>query len=162
MSNKSVVVFPVKLAKKPTSYQSGVGKFGSRREGGKRVHAGSDIYAPVGTPVIAANSGTIRHISPVFYRNVSAIEINHPTWVGRYCEITLVKGLKEGQQVKAGDVIGYVARIEGIEASMLHFEMYDDQERTDPLTDRTRSGYERRSDLLDPTGFLDAADLAKV
>ena len=162
MSNKSVVVFPVKLAKKPTSYQSGVGKFGSRREGGKRIHAGSDIYAPVGTPVLAANSGIVRRLSPVFYKNVGAVEITHTTWVGRYCEISIVKGLKEGQQVNAGDVIGYVARIEGIEASMLHFEMYDDQDRTEPLTDRTRKGYERRSDVLDPTSFLDSADLAKV
>jgi murein DD-endopeptidase MepM/ murein hydrolase activator NlpD len=159
MPNRSVVYFPLKVSKKPSSYKSGVGAFGSRREGGKRIHAGSDLYATVGTPVIAANNGVVRRISKVFYRNVSAIEIRHPTWIGRYCEITLNQSLVVGSTVKAGDVVGYVARIDGIEESMLHFEMYDNQDDERPLTDRGRKGYERREDVLDPTPFLDASDL---
>jgi hypothetical protein len=39
---------------------------------------------------------------------------------------------------------------------MLHFEMYDNS-ATGPLTNRRNPPFQRRSDLIDPTPYLDAA-----
>jgi hypothetical protein len=36
---------------------------------------------------------------------------------------------------------------------MLHFELYSGT-ATGPLTDRTRTGFERRRDLVNPTDYL--------
>lgn len=64
--------FPIKCKNKPTSYLSGAGAFGSNRENGGRLHAGSDLYATVGTEVYATDEGIIRKISDKFYRHDSA------------------------------------------------------------------------------------------
>jgi murein DD-endopeptidase MepM/ murein hydrolase activator NlpD len=153
--------FPIKCDKKPESYHSGAGKFGANRDNGARLHSGCDLYMPVGTEVYATDEGIIRRISDKFYRNVGAIEIVHKTWIGRYCEITPLPILKVGDMIKAGQLIGYVAKIDGLNISMLHFEMYDDPEVKSPLTVLGLNKYNRRADLLDPTKFLDSAEIKK-
>jgi hypothetical protein len=45
--------------------------------------------------------------------------------------------------------------------SMLHFEMYSGLGRGQ-LTDRKRPGFEWRTDLMDPTGYLNYAHLNQV
>jgi hypothetical protein len=45
--------------------------------------------------------------------------------------------------------------------SMLHFEMYSGLGKGQ-LTDRKRTGFERRPDLIDPTGYLNYAHLNQV
>lgn len=147
--------FPIKCTKKPASYKSGAGKFCSNRDNGTRLHAGSDIYSPVGTEVYATDDGTVRRVSSKFYKNVGAIEITHATWIGRYCEITPIKTLKVGDKVEAGQLIGYVAKIDGLNISMLHFEMYDNQDDKSPLTIVGANRFNRRKDLLNPEKFLD-------
>ena len=147
--------FPIKCSTKPTSYKNGAGKFCANRDNGTRLHAGSDLYSPVGTEVYATDDGTVRRVSEKFYRNVGAIEITHATWVGRYCEITPVKTLKVGDKVKAGQLIGRVAKIEGLNISMLHFEMYDNHLDESPLTVVGYTKFNRRKDLLNPEKFLD-------
>ena len=151
--------FPIKCSKKPTSYKSGAGRFGANRDNGTRLHAGSDLYSPVGTEVYATDEGTVRKVSPKFYRNVGAIEITHKTWIGRYCEITPIKSLKVGDKVEAGQLIGHVAKIEGLNISMLHFEMYDNHLDESPLTVVGSTKFNRRKDLLNPETFLDAAEI---
>ena len=153
------MLFPIDVKRKPSSYQAGAAKFGALREGGKRIHAGSDLYCTPGTPVIAITDGVVRDVSLAYYRNVQAIAITHPTFVGRYCEIELVKDLKVGTKVKEGQVIGYVKKINGIEQAMLHFERFSNTTSTKPLTDRTQKGHQRRPDVEDPTMFLNSLSL---
>ena len=153
--------FPIKCDKKPDSYHSGAGKFGANRDNGTRNHGGSDLYAKVGTEVYATDEGIIRRISDKFYRNVGSIEIVHKTWIGRYCEITPLPILKVGDMIKAGQLIGYVAKIDGLNISMLHLEMYDDPEIKSPLTVTGLNKYNRRADIVDPTKFLDSAEIKK-
>lgn len=70
-----------------------------------------------------------------------------------------MESLKVGQPVKAGDVIGYVAKIDGISESMLHFELYDNQDDSLPLTNRNSQPYQRRTDLVNPTKYLDESEI---
>ena len=67
--------------------------------------------------------------------------------------------VKKGDSVKKGDIIGYVGNlsIKGIPSMMLHLEMFSNTK-----DERTLSGsglYKRRSDLVDPTPFLDKATM---
>ena len=72
----------------------------------------------------------------------------------RYGEIDVHKVIhwRAGQQVKAGEIIAYVGRLDS-GASMLHFELYSGK-GSGPLT--VNSGaYMRRWDLVNPTSVMD-------
>ena len=155
------IVFPVKCKTKIDSYKTvRAAKFGSTRTG--RLHAGVDIYTEPGTEVYAAEDGVIRRVSDKFYKNVGAVEVTHKTCIGRYCEITPLKGLSVGTEVKQGQLIGHVAKIDGIEKSMLHFELYDNQNDKTALSISPKPPYNRRDDLVNPTEYLDKAELKEL
>ena len=145
------------------SYHVSPRSFGSARDGGKRKHAGCDLYAAPGTAVLAVADGTVKRAIYPFYDVVFALEIDHPG-VGtvRYGEIaTTPVGLKVGDAVKAGQVIGTVGKMVSVKQAMLHFELYAGTGQGQ-LTDRARAPYMRRADLLDPTSFLDGCAVKEV
>lgn len=151
-------IFPLK--KRTNSYKNGSARFGSNRSGGQRKHAGCDLYAPAGTEVRAMADGIVRNIY-YFYSNTDAIEIEHQKHVIRYGEVKKGESLvKAGDRVFKGQVIGYVGnlKISGIPSMMLHLEMYSNPSNKGTLTTGT-SIYKRRSDLIDPTPFLDKASV---
>ena len=150
---------------------AGMRSFGWRRSGGRRAHAGVDLYAPVGTPVRAVVLGVVRRAAPFYYRT-DAVEVEHTgraRFVVRYGEVDA--GVAAGDVVAAGDTVGTVGQmilndgrpftIAGRPAAMLHFELYDGTS-AGALTDRsTRSArhtngrpFYRRRDLVDPSGLL--------
>jgi GH24 family phage-related lysozyme (muramidase) len=138
------------------SYKEPPRSFGSPRANRTRQHAGCDLYAPAGSEVLAVEDGTVQCGPYPFYDVVSAIEIQHPSGVVRYGEISAAAaGLRPGTQVQEGQVIGYVGKMLTVAQSMLHFEMFSGA-AAGPLTDLTSAPFMRRSDLLDPTAFLDA------
>jgi SH3-like domain-containing protein len=150
------ILFP--LRKRPAySYKDGGREFGACRSGCSRLHAGCDLLAPKGTEVLAIDNGTVIQGPYHFYDVVYALEVKHDSGiVVRYGEIlqSLPRGISPGARVSRGQVIGYVGLMTS-GSSMLHFEMYRGTVNGE-LT--TGSGpYRRRSDLMDPTPFLDAA-----
>ena len=154
------LLFP--LRKRPAySYKDGGREFGAYRHG-TRLHAGCDLLAPEGTEVLAIDNGTVIQGPYLFFDVVYAIEVQHDSgMVVRYTEIqqTLPRGIIAGARVSRGQVIGYVGLMTS-GSSMLHFEMYKGTVNGE-LT--TGSGpYRRRSDLMDPTSFLDTAPLGPV
>jgi murein DD-endopeptidase MepM/ murein hydrolase activator NlpD len=145
--------FPLSFVPKK-HYKTGSRWFGARRAKGTRKHAGCDLIATEGTPVYAVDDGTIVRGPYHFYRGTYAIEVEHPRFVARYCEIKKVaSGLRQGSRVRRGEVIAYVGKM--FVSSMLHFEMYQGT-ATGPLTQRSSPPYQRRSDLLDPMPYLDS------
>ena len=151
-------LYPLKTSKKATSYKSGAGRFGSNRSNGKRKHGGCDLYAPTGTEVRAMADGVVRYVG-YFYENTDHIEVVHDKHIIRYGEVLLGKSLvKAGDPVSRGQVIGYVGKLSiKVPSMMLHLEMY-----SNPRDKGTLSGnsiYKRRSDLIDPTPFLDSSTL---
>ena len=133
------------------SFTKGYAQFGSRRNGGKRTHAGVDLYAPVGTDVYSITTGTVQRVSE-FYRGSYAIEVDHYSYIGRYTELMPAAGLKAGAIVSPGQVIGNIADL-SLSNSMLHFEMYGGT-AVGSLTNMSNPPYMRRSDLMNPTNFL--------
>ncbi len=108
-------------------------------------------------PVLAVARGLILRGPYKFYKAKSgvwtyAIEVKHTKgYIVRYTEVgELAEGIKTGVSVEEGQTIAYVGA-----ALMLHFELYKGTEHG-PLTDRSRAGFQRRADLLDPTKFIDS------
>lgn len=108
----------------------------SRSYGFKRIHLGNDLMGSIGTPIIAVEGGTIEHLgwnqyggwrigirshNKKRYYYYAHLRKNHP-----YAE-----GLKEGDTVEAGDVIGYLGmtgystkeNVNNINVPHLHFGM---------------------------------------
>lgn len=147
-------VFPVRNWDRG-NYRTGVRSFGANRSGGRRKHAAVDLYAPVGSPVCAVEDGTVVEAG-AFYLGTWAVVVRHAGFVARYGEVQprLAPGITAGASVKAGDVLGYVGRMNGLNISMLHFEMYRGTE-AGPLTRRDLMPFQRRADLMNPTEYVD-------
>jgi murein DD-endopeptidase MepM/ murein hydrolase activator NlpD len=87
------------------------GQFADRREHGNRAHEAVDILVPRNTPVHAAESGTIAKL--FFSKGGGGNTIYEFDPSGRYCYYyahleRYADGLKDGQHVARGDVIGFV------------------------------------------------------
>lgn len=93
---------------------------------GWRLHQGTDIFAPLGTPVRAPVEGTIRMTNGGL-GGISTYVIQPD---GGYVYLTHLsgypEGLTEGQQVKVGDVVGYVGNTGNARGTSphLHFEIH--------------------------------------
>jgi murein DD-endopeptidase MepM/ murein hydrolase activator NlpD len=135
-------------------FRTGARYFGANRPHGRK-HAGVDLIAPVGRPIHAIADGTVIQAPYYFYTGTNALEVHHPG-VGtvRYGEINMhqVVRLRAGQQVRQGDLIAYVGRLDS-GSSMLHFELYSGTGRGG-LTVRSNPPYQRRSDLINPTTLM--------
>ena len=85
------------------------GGFDERR-GGDRPHEAVDVLSPRNTPVHAVENGTI---AKLFYSKAGGLTIYQFDPSGRYCYYyahleRYADGLREGDKVKRGQVIGYV------------------------------------------------------
>lgn len=135
------------------SYKTRGRRFSASRSGGQRKHAACDLIAPLGTEIFAVDSGIVTRGPYAFYRGTYAIEVQHPRFVARYCEIRGgVQSVRVGDAVQQGQVIAHVGMM--YRSSMLHFELYQGTQ-VGPLTQRGNPPYQRRSDLIDPTPYLD-------
>jgi len=150
------MLFPLKFRPKE-SYHEAPRNFGALRDHGHRKHAGCDLYAPVGTEVRAVADGKILAVY-FFYDNSWAVEVDHGDFIVRYGEVSkdIPGTVMPGRNVSAGQIVGKVGHLAHLHQSMLHFEMYSGKV-SGALTDRSRKPFMRRSDLLDPTAYLDTA-----
>lgn len=116
-------------------------RFGPRRDPVTRVlsfHAGDDFAAPVGTPIHAIADGVVTYAGRGIEgrsNNLIIIEhtINGKTYESWYVHMYDSGVLaKEGQQVKAGDVIGLVGSNGKSTGPHLHLEIHDMSEASGP------------------------------
>lgn len=100
--------------------------WGASRSGG-RQHKGVDIFAAKGTPVLAAAAGIIVNRDS---NGVGGLSLYHRAMDGRtiyyYAHLSGTRaGLKVGDLVRAGDVIGYVGSTGNVSGSPhLHFAAF--------------------------------------
>ena len=136
------------------SYKQHPRSFGTKRSKG-RTHAGCDLYAPLGSPVIAITDGRVIE-SGIFYLGTSQVTIHHGSLgVIRYGEIETGSAPKIGSLIVAGQQIGKIGSLgKGIHP-MLHIEHYSGN-ATGSLTNLKNAPYFRRNDLLDCSVLLDS------
>lgn len=111
----------------PISYTRFSSPFGWRIHpiyGDTRFHAGVDLSAPTGTPIVATRAGVVTVAS---YEGGGAgyyVNINHlDGFVTRYMHMTHFV-VSEGQTVKAGQIIGYCGSTGASTGPHLHFGVY--------------------------------------
>lgn len=101
-----------------------------------RLHQAMDFGAPAGTEVMAAVDGTITSIVTSDMLDYAVIKISHANDLTTvYKFIDPAEGLKVGQKVSRGQVIGTVAVASGGEnadGDHLHFEVYKANKNVDP------------------------------
>jgi peptidoglycan LD-endopeptidase LytH len=100
--------------------------FGAARDGGRREHHGVDIFAPRGTPVLAAGPGVVRRVreTPIGGRVVWVFdEARNLNRYYAHLDSQLVRG---GQAVRPGDTIGTVGNTGNARTTPphLHFGIY--------------------------------------
>ncbi len=100
-------------------------------------HQGVDIAAPYGTPVLAADAGTVTEVS---YRGAQSygwtviIDHGEGTLVTLYAHLDPKIPVKPGQVVEKGQTIGYVGTSGRSTGPHLHFEVRVDGQAVNPLT----------------------------
>jgi murein DD-endopeptidase MepM/ murein hydrolase activator NlpD len=102
--------------------------FGDPRGGGTRSHQALDIMAPQGTPVVAVEDGKIQKLFESKQGGLTIYQFD-PSESYAYYYAHLQKyaaGLKEGQSVRRGQVIGYVGVTGNAnpEGPHLHFAIF--------------------------------------
>ncbi len=99
----------------------------------KRAHKGIDYAAPTGTPVRTVGDGVVEFASSQRgYGNV--IEIKHRDGKSTLFAHLSRIGVKKGQKVERGDIVGAVGSTGFSTGPHLHFEFRIDGEHKDPLT----------------------------
>jgi murein DD-endopeptidase MepM/ murein hydrolase activator NlpD len=115
-------VFPVA---DPHTFSS---TFGAPRSGG-RTHEGNDIFAPMGTPLLAAERGVLDNIGTGTLGGIKLWVVGESGTHYYYAHlIAYAEGIHEGMVVEAGEVIGYVGNTGNAISTPphLHFEIHPD------------------------------------
>lgn len=101
-------------------------RYGMRRHpilGYRRMHAGLDFRARRGTPIVAVTDGRVTGAGRMGGCGI-AVRLNHGGGLStRYCHMSRM-AVSRGQQVRRGQVIGYVGSTGLSTGPHLHYEMY--------------------------------------
>lgn len=120
--NEPTLAFPVA----GKNHGSIISYWGDPRDGGNRSHDGIDIYAPLGTPVIAPTDGTVKSIDDkgIGGKAIWLEDAKRPH--NLYFAHLDNWSVKRGEKVKTGDTIGFVGNTGNAFYSSphLHFGIY--------------------------------------
>ncbi|WP_306304633.1 M23 family metallopeptidase, partial [Helicobacter cinaedi] len=138
--------------------------YGRNRQDGTRKHAARDLYTNPLTEVIAIADGKVLEQKD-FYEGTYQVTILHETskyskFIVRYGELDKNSILvKDGDEIKQGQVLGKTGKMNNINNYMLHFEFYKDGTKDgirgkDVLTISGKNDFNRREDITDPLEIL--------
>ncbi|MFD1630024.1 M23 family metallopeptidase [Pseudopedobacter beijingensis] len=98
----------------------------------KKMHAGIDLSAPIGTPIYATGDGVV--VSQGTERGYgNQIIINHGYgYSTKYAHMSRFKA-RRGQKVNRGDIIGYVGNTGASTGPHLHYEVYKNGKVVNPM-----------------------------
>lgn len=127
------IVFPV------IGPHSFVDTFGALRDGGRRRHAGIDIMARKGVPIVAVAAGVIEKVDVGALAGQYVVVRHDDGWRSKYLHLDndtpgtddglgfgYAKGIHVGMRVQAGTVLGFVGDSGNSERTVphLHFGLY--------------------------------------
>lgn len=101
----------------------------------RKMHWGMDFTAPVGTPIFATGNGKIAETAgSKSGRSGFGLSITIDHGYGYETVYAHLNGfnVKQGQNVKRGDIIGYVGNTGSSTAPHLHYEVHKDGQRVNP------------------------------
>ncbi len=99
----------------------------------RKFHYGMDFTAPRGTPVYASGDGIVKRVDASATGYGKHIRIDHGFgYMSLYAHLYKYN-IKKNQRVKRGDLIGYVGSTGRSEAPHLHYEIFKDGERINPI-----------------------------
>lgn len=125
-----------------------------------KAHHGVDYAAPTGTPIMATASGTVKFTGwQNGYGNFVELQ-HHNGYSTAYAHMVTIKsGLRKGQKVEQGDIIGYVGSTGWATGPHLHYEfrvksvpkdpLNVDVAQAEPLDRRTLTDFKRVQLALD-------------
>jgi len=113
----------------------------------KKFHEGMDFTAPTGTEVYATGDGVIEKVKSSYRGYGKRVVIDHGFgYKTRYAHLTKFN-VRRGQEVKRGDVIGYIGSTGLSTAPHLHYEVQKGEEKVNPVhyyfNDLTPEQYEK-------------------
>ncbi len=101
----------------------------------RKMHWGMDFTAPVGTPVYATGNGKVVEIAgsvPGYTELGKYVKIDHGYGYETVYGHLSKYNVKPGQEVKRGDIIGFVGNTGASTAPHLHYEVHKDGQRVNP------------------------------
>jgi murein DD-endopeptidase MepM/ murein hydrolase activator NlpD len=101
----------------------------------RKMHWGMDFTAPVGTPVFATGNGKVAEISGAKSTRTGlgmTVTIDHGYGYETVYAHLSGFNVTHGQNVKRGDIIGYVGNSGTSTAPHLHYEVHKDGQRVNP------------------------------
>jgi murein DD-endopeptidase MepM/ murein hydrolase activator NlpD len=99
----------------------------------RKKHWGMDFTAPRGTPVYASGDGVVERADSNSSGYGKHIRINHGYgYLSLYAHLYKYN-VKKNQKVKRGDLIGFVGSTGRSEAPHLHYEIFKDGTRINPI-----------------------------
>lgn len=108
----------------------------SAHYGGYPGHRGMDIAGPYGTPVVAAESGMVIAANDYDSWGESwgyyVLIYHNGTFTTRYAHLSALT-VSVGQYVEKGTVVGYEGATGNVTGPHLHFEVYENGSRVDPM-----------------------------
>ncbi len=101
-------------------------RFGVPRDGGSRVHHGVDIFAPHGTPVVAAGDGVVRRVGTNRLGGNVVWLSDYDRGVSHYYAHLDTQLVEAGMRVRVGDTLGLVGNTGNARTTRphLHFGLY--------------------------------------
>lgn len=99
----------------------------------RKMHWGMDFTAPKGTPIYASGDGKIARADNNSSGYGKHIRIDHGYgYTSLYAHLSQYN-VKKGQKVQRGDLIGFVGNTGRSEAPHLHYEVWKDDQRINPI-----------------------------
>ena len=118
--------------------------FGMRKhpiDGFNKMHRGTDFAAPMGTPIMASGSGTIKKAGWCGGGGNCVVIRHNSTYETIYAHMSkFANGIKKGVRVRQGQTIGYVGSTGKSTGPHLHYEVIVNKKRINSQTLKLPSG----------------------
>lgn len=99
----------------------------------RKFHYGMDFTAPKGTPVYATGDGVVVRADNTSTGYGNHIRIDHGYgYISLYAHLYKYN-VRDNQKIKRGDLIGFVGSTGRSEAPHLHYEVFKDDDRINPI-----------------------------
>ncbi|UCD60054.1 MAG: M23 family metallopeptidase [Flavobacteriaceae bacterium] len=99
----------------------------------RKLHRGMDFTAPKGTPIYASGDGVVKRVDNRASGYGKHIRIDHGYgYMTLYAHLSKYN-VKRRQKVKRGDLIGFVGSTGRSEAPHVHYEVWKDGQRINPI-----------------------------